>query len=322
MKTDSAFFVLLRAALWGAEPELPYTLSADEWHQLYRMAVRQSVQGLMFDAVRRLPAGSGLPGQLAAQWLVDTMQIEQNFRSVSQQVASMTELWQRNGIQAVLLKGTEVAGLYDNPSHRVIGDIDWWFPETGGMDTACRLIRDMGLTIKDDSDGDCWYVMNDIVVEHHRKGLASDDEVGRMVLLNRHILHHAMVSGIGMRHLCDMAMAYRGYAGRYDSAAYISALEVAGLRKWTVLLHAVLVHFFGMPQELLPAGFTCSESVSKDEVKLIGLILADGDFGIDKKNRYDGLLKRTVLFLKYSPRRFALRWLGLTFGRVCKYRQK
>lgn len=319
---DSVFFALLRTALWGGEAVLPCSLSADEWGLLYDTAVRQSVHGLMFDAVRGLPPGTGLSGQTAARWLVETERIEHDFARISKLVSSMTEFWQRNGVRAVLLKGTEVASFYNTPSHRVIGDIDWWFPEEDGMEKACRLIRDKGLAITADSDGDCWYVMGDIVVEHHRRGLTSDDEIGRMLLINRHILHHAMVSGIGMRHLCDMAMAYRHYAGRYDSKAYRTALADAGLLKWTDLLNAVLVHFLGMPSGLLPTGMSCPDTVSKDEVRLVDMIMADGNFGLDKKNRYDGLMERAVFFLKYAPRRFALRWLRLVAGRARKNRLK
>lgn len=310
------FFRLVRSALWKAPVELEQPVSAETWQEVYAMAKRQTVEGVLFDVIRDLSSDSGMPLALAARWMLDADNIEKWYRRMSAELEVQTRFWQENGIDAVLMKGMSVAVMYPVPEHRVFGDIDWWMRGEHDWDRALELVRDKGFDISYDSDGDIHYVSNDIVVEHHRYGLPVEGPVGVLLMLNEHILHHAMVAGIGVRHMCDMAMAYRHYSGAYDAAEYVSKLREMRMLRWTALLHGVLKTALGTPSDLLPDVPVTLRVPQRDCDRLVRLVMEDGNFGLDKKNRYSGFRRRFMLLFRYVPGLFVRRWVGLLFGRM------
>ncbi len=316
---NSLFLSLLRAALWNTPIDIDGTAPApEEWIEVYRLARFHTVQGLLFDVVRELPAQAGVPRSLSAQWLVEVSGLEGNYEKHKALVEAQDEFWKSNGVDAVLIKGLSVAAMYRVPEHRVLGDIDWCMPGRDNWRRSCELVRAKGYQIALDSDGDCNYVVDGIVVEHHRKGLPEQGVSGCLLMLSEHILHHAMVTGIGLRHICDMAVAYSHYCGRYNMDEYIKAIRRRGMYKWTVLLNEVLKSMIGTSAEVLPA-IPESNLVRSGDVELFNeLVLSDGNFGLDKERRFSGFCKRARLFLRYAPGKFVRRWIGLLAGRASR----
>lgn len=313
------FFRLLDAALWNAEPELDCTPPDLQWQNVFDMACRQTVQGIMFDAVRKLPQEAGMPRRLAARWMVETGRIEQLYSSNAEVAEFMQRLWDSGSVRAVQLKGLTLAAMYDNPSHRFPGDIDWWIPGGENWQRALDLVKERGYTVETDSDGDISYSVQGVTVEHHRNGLKATGPEGMLLLVNEHILHHVSVTGIGMRQFCDMAMAYRHYSGSYDRNVYSKLLETEGLKKWTLLLDSVLVHFLGTPETMVHScGLVPGEPVAAER-RLVRLVMDDGNFGLEKPHRYSGFLSRALLLLKHSPGYMLKRWLGLVAGRIKRH---
>lgn len=315
MTDRELFFRLLVQALWKTGPELDCTPAPEQWQAVYDMACRQTVQGIMYDVIRDLPSEAGVPPRLAASWMVESNRIEEIYNRNVALTAAMQSFFDRNAVRAVQLKGSVVAQMYDTPSHRVMGDIDWWLPGTENWDRALELIRGKGYTVETDSDGDIHFQAYGVIVEHHRKGLKAEGPEGMLLLLNEHILHHVSVSGIGMRQLCDMAMAYRFFYGKYDAIAYMRLLRENGLVRWTRLLDAVLVHYLATPREMVPDRDRIAILPDADEKRLVRLVMDDGNFGLHKARRYSGFLRRTGLLMKYSGGFLLRRWLGLAAGR-------
>lgn len=314
MTTNELFFIMLRAAVWNSPPQLPRVPEPEEWRILLGMSKAHSLQGVMFDAVMELPAAAGVPRQLAAEWMIEADCVEKDYAAKKAMTAAQMEFWKSNGIDAVLLKGVSVAAFYPVPEHRVVGDIDWWMPGRDNWRKALELVRAEGYSVSRDSDGDCSYVSGGIVVEHHRKGMREKGAVGMLVMLNEHILHHVMVGGIGMRHLCDMALAYRHFSGSYDAGEYLCCLKKYGLAKWNELLNAALKRTLAVPDDILPGasiGVT-----SADAGRLVDMIMEDGDFGFGRRRRFSGFSSRFSLFMRYAPWLFVKRWAGLVIGRI------
>jgi len=292
------FFRLLNAGLWGTE--LPdFTLTVEQWEEVHAMANRQAVTGIVYDAVRNLPPYCGLPRTLAALWLVETQKIESGNARISQVIEAQKRAWDKHGIESVVMKGQSLAKMYPVPEHRACGDIDWYFPVPGDWEKANEIAAKNGLKLETDSDGDVHYVLGGIVVEHHKNGSRCETPVEIIVMLVEHVLKHAMVMGVGMKQVCDVAVAYRYYEGQYADAYLESALKAEGLLEWDALLRKVM-----------------TDSDDVDVETLRSLILSDGHFGLDKKFRLSGFMKRLRLFKKYAPKQFAGRWLQLVSGRM------
>lgn len=317
--TPDLFIRLLQSALWNVPLSLETPVDAETWYDVYGTARHQTVEGLLYDVICGLPSDAGLPRDLAATWLLAADRIERNYRRIAAEVERQARIWQDNGIDAVLMKGTAVAAMYPVPEHRVIGDIDWWIRGDDGWNRALELLRRNGIRAGQDSDGDVHYQSNGIVVEHHRGGMFADGPAGVLMMLNEHILHHAAVTGIGMRHLCDLAMAYRHYSGSYDVAEYVSLLGSMRMLRWTALLHAVLRQVLGAPENILPELPGAMRVRRRDCDRFLQLVMTDGNFGLDRKWRYAGLWRRFTLLVRYVPGPLVRRWTGLLGGRIRRF---
>jgi len=294
MKTElekyKLFLELLDCGLKDCVPALPEDMKKEEWEFLYATAKRHAVQGLIYDALEKVEESS-IPGELAAKWALEVSALEKNYDKVSRIGEAQRRTWKEHGIGASILKGCESAKYYANPKHRVMGDIDWWFYSTEDWDAALEVLEEKKIKYAYDSDGDLHYEIEGTVIEHHRKGYEIAGPCGELLLLNKHILHHAMVAGVGMRQICDYKAALEYFKGQYDPTEYENILEEQGLSKWTEILEE-------MPEEFL------------------GMVLQDGNFGLDKKKRFSGLLTKAVFFLPIAPTHFMRCWWGLLIGRL------
>lgn len=303
----SDFFKLLSAAL---HPErkaslLPWMpLSAQDWQFIYDTASRHSVQGVMFDVVETLPAGSGLPASLAARWLDDTRKIEEAGRRISSVVEAQKKAWEAHGIDAVLIKGPESAKYYPVPLHRKGGDIDWWMRTDDDWRKALEVLRNNNIGWTVDSDGDVGYELGGVMVEHHRSGLPADGPEGELMMLAGHIFHHVSVSGVGLRQVCDFALALEWFEGRYDRGAYLGLARRMGLKRWTLLLESMVSVLDGKHLE------------GHREKALLELVMEDGNFGFERKRRFSRFAGRALVAGVAAPGMFVRRWAGLVVGRM------
>lgn len=352
-----ALVSLLRAGLWQ-EPQWEegiFPLKEDEWESLYVLAGKQAVQGVVWDGIRLLPPDWAPPRKCLAKWLLTVQKIAERYACIEKRMEEQNSWWTRKGLTAVMLKGHGVAAMYPCPEHRVCGDIDWYFPTEQEWEAAGRLVEMKGAALEGDSDGDVHYTWVDTVVEHHRNWIhlsrpssirrlnMLEQEEGyeewngkkilaplpNLVLLNTHILKHALVMGVGLRQLCDLAMAYRHYEGCYDTKKLRLLLEKLNLQKWSAVLHTVLVEVLGMPVRYLPYPLERKEQTDP----LMQQIWKDGNFGMyrDEKQQYvekDRKAKvryvmaswweKSKLFWKYAPMEWCWRPWELAKNRMRK----
>ena len=332
-RVTAAFFALLRAGLelesLGTEGWWP--LGPDEWEDLYRQSRRHTVQGIVLDGLSGLPSGEGgMPMELFARWAMDVENAVKANRLQKAVLKAQKEAWTRHGLEGVVLKGQTVAAMYPRPEHRTSGDIDWWFGGDEDWLEANKVATANSCSLTEDSDGDVHYTLGGVTVEHHRRwndassrrarkalaGYKPDHPVAVLAMLNIHILKHAMVLGIGMRQVCDLAMAYRFFDGKYDGQELDALIARCGLKKWTALLNGLLVRCFGSSS--VPDGMSAASGNDVD--RLLALILSDGNFGLetgrDAGSVASSVWGRTGLFLRYAPGEFLARLGELVIGRL------
>lgn len=338
-RVTAAFFALLRSGLGleSLDTEGWWPLNSDEWETLYRQSRRHTVLGVVFDGLAELPSGEGkMPMELFARWAMDVEEAVKANRLQDAVLKAQKEAWARHGMEGIVLKGQTVAVMYPHPEHRASGDIDWWFGGDKDWHEANKIATANSCSLTEDSDGDVHYTLGGVMVEHHRRwndassrrarkalaGLRPDEPVAVLAMLNIHVLKHAMVLGIGMRQVCDLAMAYRYYDGQYDSAELNVLLERCGLKKWTALLNGVLVKCFG--DSAVPDGMAAASGNHVD--RLLTLILSDGNFGMetgrDAGSVAVSVWGRTGLFLRYAPGEFLARLWELLVGRMRRINRK
>ena len=274
-RTLHALFALLRAGLWGRGDEAvasAFPLTAQEWERVYEMACQQTVAGIAFRGLDWLPDGAEPPMGLMAKWMARVDRIERGNEAMNKAVARLYGHFSAHGVEAVLQKGQGIAMMYPDPLLRESGDIDLYFPGHDGISDPLEGIA--GAVRERHPDGSWVYNLAGIVVEHHEElldiqsprcrkyvekliaekgyekvALGSGAEVTvpapevNLLLLSSHILKHAMGVGIGLRQICDYAVARRYYEGRVNEEEMREVWRMTGLEKWQGLLEGFVETF-------------------------------------------------------------------------------
>ena len=124
-RTEELFFELLRIAL-GTQETLTTTLTDDEWLEVSQMAVKQSVLGILYSAVEKLPETQRPSSDLYIDMYQCVQEIEECNRHLNKKTALVSNRFCKDGFPNCILKGQGVALLYPNPLRRQSGDIDIW----------------------------------------------------------------------------------------------------------------------------------------------------------------------------------------------------
>ena len=132
MKTNALFFELIQVAI-GNRTSLSSTPTAEEWEEIYEECKKQSLTGIAFAGVERLPREQMPPGRRIRQWAVKVDKIKERNKEVSEECRQISAFFEKNGFDAVILKGLGNYAYY--PEHlqglRAAGDIDVWVRPKG-----------------------------------------------------------------------------------------------------------------------------------------------------------------------------------------------
>jgi len=280
-----SFFALLSAGLWNRKPDCEcFPLTPEQWERVYKLACKQTVECTVYDGMLQLPDHFFPPKNLILKWVVTVDAIEKKNKQMNSTIAGLSDLFTKNRITAFLMKGQGVAACYDNPLHRLCGDIDWAFPDRESYVSANQLIQGQNINIEKQAGFSADYEWNGFVVEHHRnmidisnpflsnylRRLQQQEQVrsnqleieGRFILLpspllmhlsvNTHILRHLLSFGISIRQLCDSARICNQYHQRPEIQSLKTIYRKLGIYHWVQLLNSLLVNYLGMPAESLP----------------------------------------------------------------------
>ena len=124
---EQLFFELIRVAT-GMQNTLSRALSTIEWKQLYDMAKKQSLVGICFVSIQRLPSEMRPPKMLYHTWLGMAAKIQYRNDVVNRQCIELQTKLTADGFRSCILKGQGIAFSYpDNlRTLRQCGDIDVW----------------------------------------------------------------------------------------------------------------------------------------------------------------------------------------------------
>ena len=338
---NSPFLRVLRAGIWNLtlEDSVSMPLSEKDWTGIIALARAHSVQALIADGAGLAPEASRPSLPQIASLAMASDAVEKGNGKVEAVLKQMASCWKSDGVEAVLLKGQGLAGMYANPQHRTPGDIDWYFPGKENNSKALSLVQSKGVITEIDSDGDNHYCVNGVVVEHHRRwcDLSSpfkknrvatiEDKYGysqgfeydtlapltNLVQLNVHILKHMLVMGIGWRQICDLAVATKHYEGQYSIGEYQEAIKSLGLTRWTKLLYGVLAKYLGVARAIMPV-----DSIEgKDVDRLAELVTRCGNFGRESgKGMLSSYISSALLLCRYTPGEVFWRPVLLAWNRL------
>ena len=287
--TEHILLQLVRAALWQREPEtdgLP--LDEAEWSELHFMAHKQTVQGIVYDALCQLPEHLLPPADLLIQWMREVQALEATHQQHIRALAwTTTRIEAESALRPIVLKGLPLATLYPTPAHRVSGDIDLYYGSAAAATEADSLVESWGQCVNRGEQGESLYMVSDVPIEHHAHlmlshvpwrrqrlnaltertlalgGATRELMVGEMpvrvlspeldmVQLSAHNLKHSLNEGIGLRQLSDLALFVSHNREALRQAPLRQLLGRYGLRRWTDLCLAYCATHLGLSAHHLP----------------------------------------------------------------------
>ncbi len=132
---NDLFFELLQVAI-GNRQSLSRVPTPEEWEEIYEMSKKQSLAGIAFAGVERLPQEQMPPGKRIRQWAVKAEKIREHNVKVSEDCRVISRFFEENGFDCVILKGQGNFAYYPEwlQGLRSAGDIDVWCWPKGKID--------------------------------------------------------------------------------------------------------------------------------------------------------------------------------------------
>ena len=139
LKQQKIFFDFLRFCI-GSAKEIPGSLKEADWKELYRIAQKQCLVGVLFDSIKKLPAEYvGMKKELLLQWMAESQMLEKANVRLNDAAIQVSEWFRKKGFRTCILKGQGNALMYPNPYSRTPGDIDIWVE--GGDKRVISFVR-------------------------------------------------------------------------------------------------------------------------------------------------------------------------------------
>lgn len=137
LKQQKIFFDFLRFCI-GSAKEIPGSLKEVDWKELYAIAQKQALLGVLFYGIRRLPKELAPEQKLLMQWMVMAEQIRKQNIRLFQDSVKVCQNFENEGFANCILKGQGNALLYPDPYMRTPGDIDIYL--SGGRKKIMKYV--------------------------------------------------------------------------------------------------------------------------------------------------------------------------------------
>jgi hypothetical protein len=236
LKQQKIFFDFLRFCI-GSVKEIPDSLKEADWKELYAIAKKQCLVGVLFDGIKKLPAEYvGMKKELLLQWMAESqMLVKANVR-LNDAAIQVSEWFRKKGFRTCILKGQGNALMYPNPYSRTPGDIDIWvegedkrvisfvrsisphekacyhhieFPSYKGVEVEVHYRPSFLLCFWHNRKLQKYYERVKEEQFSHRVMLGEQGEIAiptvefNLIFQLTHIFSHLMNEGIGLRQLVD-----------------------------------------------------------------------------------------------------------------------
>lgn len=327
------FLELIRISLTD-KSELPRIFDTKEWQRAFRMSVKQSVAGVVFEGIKRLPAEQRPDRDLLMQWITTYENIRHQNMLLNKRASTLCRILKKDGWRCCVLKGQGLALLYPDPLERTSGDIDVWMD--GGRKNILKYVRPTGKDTEVLYHHTDYHIFDDVEVETHftpswmnayfnnrrlQRWFASmaerqfnhlvklPDNEGAIYIptteFNRvyiliHIYRHFFSEGIGLRQLVDYFYVLRQPVSNEIRTETFTTLKMLGMMRFAAAVMYIMNSVFGLEDSSL-----VTEPNANDGRLLLGEVMRAGNFGKydDRRrvprNRFEKLWLWSCRSIKY-----------------------
>ena len=336
--TTELFFALIRCGI-GKASALPYTPAPVQWHELFDIAKKQTLVGIAFAGIEKLPQEQRPPKEILLQWYSLCESIKSRNIDLDRKAVAISQKFEAEGFSNCILKGQGIAQLYPNPLLRIPGDIDIWLD--GGDSKVIGYVKEIipectptyhhvDFPISKDVDIEIHYrpswmynpFTNRRIQRYYKEYAAAqfahraNTTAGALpcptVAFNRvyilhHIFRHLFSEGIGIRQLLDYYFVMQQPMTDAEKAGHARLLKQFGLYKFAGAMEHVMQRMFGHDK-----AHAVIAPDSKEGEFLLREVMAAGNFGMHdtryskavhgfNKAHMGNLAKRALTLLAHYP---------------------
>ena len=249
------FFDFLRFCIDSAK-EIPDSLKETDWKEIYAIAQKQCLVGVLFDGIKKLPAEHvGMKKELLLQWMAESQMLEKANVRLNDAAIQVSEWFRKKGFRTCILKGQGNALLYPNPYSKTPGDIDIWvegedkrvisfvrsipphekacyhhieFPSYKGVEVEVHYRPSFLLCFRHNRKLQKYYERVKEEQFSHRVMLGEQGEIAiptvefNLIFQLTHIYDHLMNEGIGLRQLVDYYYVLCDFYKVYQNSSKIT----------------------------------------------------------------------------------------------------
>ena len=305
MPIANKVFSLLRFALWGKSIE--DEVLRDEFRPVLALAKEQTVYGLVFDALSQLKGNYDKQQVFEALAVCQTIQ-QQNAR-VNKELKELVLMFNRDGLDCIVVKGQTFGQLYSKPDLRMAGDIDFLIHqeyhvvknvienqfsiklpskmvereiefEHGGVPFELHnSIRDWAnkkhQMVWDNLMEEEWQEKHYVEIDGVKVRTLSPTLNAAFVFI--HLFFHFIREGVSLRQLCDWAIVLHHYRDEIDRNKLTDILYQLDMTKGYKAFGSILVDELGLPESDFPMEIKEDDRQWKE--KLLKDIFEGGNFG-------------------------------------------
>ena len=318
------FFELIQVAI-GSKEKLSITPSAEEWNNLFIEAQRQSLVGIAFEGVQKLPQEQWPAQMLLLQWIGYNEQIKQRNAYLNDRCVELLEKMASADLHPTILKGQGLAKYYSSPLKdlRQAGDIDVYISD--GREKAISFAKSIGqesidwdykhlhLHVWDDTEIELhyhvevllnlwknkklqrWFKDNKKLLYSQNGNLITPTVEMNVFYVLLHIYRHFFTEGVGLRQLMDYYFVLK--ATKDVKLAYANGerieevLKAFGMWKFATGVMWIMQEVFGLEREYM----YCEPSECEGRF-IMDRVLAGGNFGYYlQKSHIEGFGKLNTL---------------------------
>lgn len=343
---------LVKVALGNANC-LSNPLDGRDWDNLYEEAKRQSLVGVCFVGIQRLPKEQ-LPGiERLMEWMGQAERIRSRNMVLDNQTSIAWKKLDDAGLKATILKGQGIARLYDNDlvCYRSPGDIDIWVK--GGFDVVNEFVQK---TIPTDDFAYHRFHYNlfeNTEVElHHRptlmrnlfdnkklqswcdsfsfdsfeilsEGFSVPSIAFNRIFILTHIYRHFLFEGIGLRQIMDYYFVLKNQEiSDVEKNKTMSLFAQFRMEQFVAAMMWVLSDCFGLDGKYL----LCKPN-EKEGRFILSEIIQTGNFG-HGETRYEGystfmrMTKHGLHLLRHYPSEVIWTPVWLVYHKMWRWKKK
>lgn len=333
------FLGFIRFALFGAD--YPHgILTRAGWKEQLELAKKQTVSGLLYNAASELPHDLRPPQQMLMKLFGRVAYYEKMNRMLNERTCEIFKIYKDMGYHPILLKGQEVATLYDHPELRVFGDIDIFVPDYDDRLYDWVQKNSEGTNYVPGQDHLMDFEWKGAIIENHlsllkfyNKSLARQMEeivaselhpenISDFVTINQvklevlprtlgllyqivHFSKHLIMSGVGLRQLCDITLTMHRFHDQIDSDKLCRWFDKLEMRQMANAVAAAAVLYLGLSPEEVPYDYQ-KDPLDEKEEKLMEIVMDAGNFGYwlklgKKKSWWERLCKNLKQYFRIYP---------------------